>query len=224
MPVTAEAVVIGGGVMGCSILHALGRRGVTNALLLERDVLASGSTGRSQGILRMHYSNEVTTRLAWESLRTFKFFDETVGGQSGYAKAGYLLVVGPDERQALTENVRFQQSIGVRTEVLSPSQAQDIAPAVAFAEDETCAYEPKSGYADPYLVTHGYAAAARGLGSTIRTSTPATGIEIDHGRVAGVTHSGGEVSTPIAVVAVGPWSKELLRPLGVDLPLETVRH
>ena len=224
MPVTAEAVVIGGGVMGCSILHALGRRGLANALLLERDVLASGSTGRSQGILRMHYSNEVTTRLAWESLRTFKFFDEMVGGPSAYAKAGYLLIVGPNERQALVENVDAQQALGVRTDVLTAAQAQDVAPAVAVAEEESCAYESESGYADPYLVTHGYAAAARRLGATIRTSTPATGIQVKDGRVARVTYPDGEVSTPIAVVAVGPWSKELSRPLGVELPLETVRH
>ena len=70
----AEAVIIGGGVMGCSILYNLAERGVTDTVLLERDVLGSGSTGRSQAILRMHYSNEVTTRLAWDSLAIFRDF------------------------------------------------------------------------------------------------------------------------------------------------------
>ena len=74
---TADAVIVGGGVMGCSILFNLAQRGVTNTVLLERDVLASGSTSRSQAILRMHYSNEVTTRLAWDSLAIFRDFDET---------------------------------------------------------------------------------------------------------------------------------------------------
>ncbi len=71
---TADAVVIGGGVIGCSILYNLAELGLTDTVLLEKDVLASGSTGRSQAILRMHYSNEVTSRFAWESLKVFKDF------------------------------------------------------------------------------------------------------------------------------------------------------
>ena len=71
---SSEVVIIGGGVMGCSIQHGLAEKGVTNSLLLEQNELASGSTSRSQAILRMHYSNEVTARLAWESLKIFKEF------------------------------------------------------------------------------------------------------------------------------------------------------
>ena len=86
MAETAGVVIIGGGVMGCSILYNLAARGVTDTVLLERDVLASGSTGRSQAILRMHYSNEVTTRLAWDSLAIFRDLHEIVGTPSGYTK------------------------------------------------------------------------------------------------------------------------------------------
>ena len=78
---SAEAVVVGGGVMGCSILYNLGAMGMTDTVLVEQAGLGSGSTGRSQAILRMHYSNEVTTRLAWESLRVFRDFDEIVGAR-----------------------------------------------------------------------------------------------------------------------------------------------
>ncbi|MCH7621168.1 MAG: FAD-binding oxidoreductase, partial [Chloroflexi bacterium] len=66
---TADVVIIGGGVMGCSMLYHLARLGLSRTLLLERDVLGSGSTGRSQAICRMHYSNPVTSSLAWESLK-----------------------------------------------------------------------------------------------------------------------------------------------------------
>ena len=81
---TADAVIIGGGVMGCSILYNLAERGMFNTVLLEKDVLASGSTSLSQAILRMHYSNEVTTRLAWESLKVFKDFEEITGVPKGF--------------------------------------------------------------------------------------------------------------------------------------------
>ncbi|MCI0782115.1 MAG: FAD-binding oxidoreductase, partial [Chloroflexi bacterium] len=83
MKQTAEVIIIGGGVMGCSILYNLAQRGMTDSLLLERDVLGSGSTGRSQAICRMHYSNPVTATMAWESLKVYQNFDQIVGGSSG---------------------------------------------------------------------------------------------------------------------------------------------
>ena len=221
---TADAVIVGGGVMGCSILHALARRGLRETVLLERGVLSSGSTGRSQGILRMHYSNEVTSRMAWESLRIFKSFDEEVGGSSGYVNAGYLLIVGQGDRASMEENAAMQRGVGVRTEVLSADRVRDVAPAFSVQDDEACAYEPESGYADPYLVTHAYAAAAKDLGGEIRVAAPVTGIQTAGGRVTGVMTNSGSISTRAAVVAAGPWSRPLLGAIGIEAPLETVRH
>ena len=108
MSATADAVIIGGGVMGCGILYNLAACGLTDTVLLEKDVLASGSTGRSQAILRMHYSNEVTTTLAWESLQIFKNFDEIVGGPSGYVRTGYFLIVDQTDRDSMEANVAMQ--------------------------------------------------------------------------------------------------------------------
>ena len=219
-----EAVVIGGGVMGCSILHALAARGVTDTLLLERNVLASGSTGKTQGILRMHYSNEVTTRMAWESLRVFRDFQELTGAPSGYTRTGYLLIAGPQDRGALEKNVALGQELGVDTRLVSADDVREVAPVVSVADDETFAYEPDSGYADSYLVTTGYARRAQELGARVRTGVTVTGVETDDGRVRAVVAGGERIETPLAVVATGPWSKPFLAGLGVDLPLATVRH
>jgi len=221
LEMTADAVVVGGGVMGCSILYNLGALGMTDTVLLEQDALGTGSTGSSQAILRMHYSNEVTTRLAWESLKVFRDFDEIVGGPSGYVRTGYLLVVGADDREALERNVKVQRQAGVTTEVIAPEDAPSV---FRVADDEVCAFEPGSGYADAQSVTQGYAAAARRLGARVRTREPVSGIRVERGRVTGVTTGGGEISTPVAVVAAGPWSGPLLRRVGVEAPLETVRH
>ena len=224
MPDTADAVIVGGGVMGCSILHALVERGLAGSVLLEKDVLSSGSTGRSAGILRMHYSNEVTSRLAWESLKVFKYFDQVVGGSSGYVKAGYLLIVGPHDRAALEKNVRAQRQLDIRTDVLPADRVHDVAPAVAIGGAETCAYEPESGYADPYSVTHAYATRARERGASVRTGSPVTDVRVEQSRVTGVATAEGTISTRVAVVAAGPWARPLLDKLGVHAPLETVRH
>ena len=83
VPQTADAVIIGGGVIGCAIQYNLAQLGVPNTVLLERDVLGSGSTGRSQAICRMHYSNPITTELAWQSLQIFADFDARIGGHFG---------------------------------------------------------------------------------------------------------------------------------------------
>ena len=221
---TAEAVIVGGGVMGCSILYNLAALGMTDTVLLEKDVLASGSTSRSQAILRMHYSNEVTTRMAWESLRLYRDFEELTGGPSGYVRTGYFLIVDHGDRRALEENVAMQQGVGVETGVVSVEDVREIAPMLSVDGDEGLAYEPQSGYADPYSVTTGYARRARELGAQVKSNVPVTEIEVERGKVAAVVTSEGRIETPIAVVAAGPWSGPLLAKAGVAVPLRTVRH
>lgn len=220
----AEAVIIGGGVMGCSILYNLAERGVTDTVLLERDVLGSGSTGRSQAILRMHYSNEVTTRLAWDSLSIFRDFHEITGMPSGYTKTGYFVIVGPEDRDAMLENVAMQRGAGVDTSIVTAEDVEEIAPMVRTFDGESFAYEPESGYADPYSVTTGYANAAREKGAEIRSESPAVGIEVTGNRVTAVLTENERIETPIAVVAAGPWSGPLLASVGVEVPLRPIRH
>ena len=219
-----EAVIIGGGVMGCSILYNLAERGVTDTVLLEKDVLGSGSTGRSQAILRMHYSNEVTTRLAWDSLPIFRDFHEITGMPSGYTKTGYFVIVGPEDRDAMLDNVAMQRTAGVDTSIVTAEDVQEIAPMVRTFDGESFAYEPESGYADPYSVTTGYANAARDRGARILSESPAVGIEISANRVTAVLTENERIETPVAVVAAGPWSGPLLDSIGVDVPLRPIRH
>ncbi len=220
MTTTAEAVIVGGGVMGCSILYNLAALGMTDTVLLEKDVLASGSTSRSQAILRMHYTNEVTTRMAWESLKLYRDFEALTGGPSGYVRTGYFLIVDGDDRRALEENVAMQKRVGVETGVVSVEDVGEIAPMLAVEGNEGFAYEPQSGYADPYSVTTGYARRARELGAQVRSNVPVTEIEVQGGQVRAVVTSEGRIDTPIAVVAAGPWSEPLLAKAGCSAPAD----
>jgi len=224
MKQSADVVIIGGGVMGCSILYNLARLGITNSLLVERDVLGSGSTGRSQAICRMHYSNPVTASMAWESLKVFTNFDDVVGGGSGFVKTGYLVIVEAVDRSGLERNVAMQQELGVNTGLVTAADLREVAPMLVVDEAEGLAWEPESGYADPYLVTTSYAARARDLGAEIKMRAPARMIEVSGDRVRAVVTDEGRVETPVAVVAAGPWSKGELAKVGVDMPLDTVRH
>ncbi|RUA20503.1 MAG: hypothetical protein DSY79_10920 [Chloroflexi bacterium] len=224
MKSTADVVMIGGGVIGTSILFNLGRLGVTDTLLLEKDVLGSGSTGRSQAICRMHYSNQVTAKMAWESLAVFTNFDEVVGGESGFVETGYLVVVSQEDGAGLAHNVAMQYELGIDTMRVTAKDLEEIAPMVSVTEGEVMAWEPQSGYADTYMVTTSYAKRAREMGAEIVLRNPATAIEISGGRVKAVVTAEGRVETPIAVVAAGPWSKDVLGQIGVDVPLVPVRH
>ena len=120
---TADAVIIGGGVMGCSILYNLAARGMANTVLLERDLLGSGSTGRSSGAVRMHYSTPVHARMARLSLDIFQNFQEIVGGpegdQAGFCKTGYLVFAGETDLETFRANVAMQQDAGINTSIIS---------------------------------------------------------------------------------------------------------
>lgn len=224
MSTTAETVIIGGGVMGCSIQYHLAQLGMTHTLLLEKDVLASGSTSRSQAILRMHYSNEVTTRMAWESLKVLQSFEEQIGCSSGYTRTGYVLIVNAAQREAMAANVAMHKAIGVNVDLVSGDDVREIAPMLAIADDEAFAYEPDSGYADPYSVTTGYARRARELGARIRSGAQVIDLEISSGRMTAVLTADERIETANVVVAAGPWSGALLRKIGIALPLRPLRH
>ena len=219
-----DVVIVGGGVMGCSIQHNLADRGMNRSLLVEKDVLGSGSTSRSQAILRMHYSNPETALMAWESLKVFRNFEEITGASSGFTKTGYLLAVPEHYRKPMSENLKMQQELGIDVDEVDFKFVQDLGLNAYPDEGEAYCWEPLSGFADPYSVTLGYANQSRKLGCEIDIGNEVTAIKIDHGRVVGVKTSTGDVCSDRAVVAAGPWSGPLLNELGLDFGLKTVRH
>lgn len=224
MPESADIVIIGGGVMGCSMLYHLTALGAANPLLLERGVLGGGSTGRSQAICRMHYSNPITAALAWASLQVYADFDQQVGGRAGFVKTGYLVAVEEVDRPGLELNIAMQQELGINTALITAADLRELAPMLQAYAGEGLAWEPDSGYADPYLVTTSYAARAQERGAQIALRTAATGLEIAGGRVQGVLTADGRIATERVIIAAGPWANGLLAGTGIDLPLSPVRH
>jgi glycine/D-amino acid oxidase-like deaminating enzyme len=224
MTKTAEAIIIGGGVMGTSILYNLAARGL-RGILLERDKLGSGGTGRSSGLIRMHYSTEVNCRLAWESFHVFKEWPDRVGGQAPqFIKTGFMAIAGPDAIEGLRHNVALQQSVGIETYEVPLKEARKLAPTFHFDEDEAFAWEPESGHGDPSGTAMAFAARARDLGAEVVLESPALSIEVRGGRVVAVTTAKERYESPTVIVAAGPWSPRLLAPLGVQVPITCTRH
>ena len=210
--------------MGCSILYNLASRGVKHLLLLEKEVLGSGSTGKSQAILRMHYSNEVTALMAWESLKIYRDFQGIIGGPSNFVNTGYLLLADADNASALEQNVSMQRALGINTKMVSHENVEEIAPMINVSDAAVLAYEPESGYADPYLVTTTYAKRAKERGAQLHLNAHVTGIEVAGGKVRAVVTNDSTIEASTVVIVAGPWPKVLLSGIGVDVPLTTTRH
>ena len=221
-----DCVVIGGGVMGASILYNLAARGVTDSVLLERDTLGSGSTGRSSGAIRMHYSTEVNARLAWESLHVFRNWQDAIGGDGdpGFVETGYMVIAPDRESDGFRHNIAMQQDVGIDTRVVNWQEARELAPDFHLGDDEHFAWESLSGHGDPSGTMLAYTMRARELGASVVLESPATRVEVENGRVKAV-HTEGEVyETDTAVIATGPWTSRFLAHLGIELPLLPTRH
>ncbi len=225
MTTTADAVVIGGGVIGCAIAHHLALAGVRRVRVLERRALASGGTGHSVGVIRQLYPTPETTRMVLLSLNVFRHFAERVAGESGYVGCGCLIGVSPSMRASLARALEIQQSLGVRAELLAPEDLGRLEPRVDARALGAVLYEPESGYGDPSAVTAGYAAAARRHGVEITQGVEVARVVEAGGRVDGVLTTQGErLAAPVVVNAAGLWSGAVASTAGIELPIVVGRH
>lgn len=219
---SSEVVIIGGGINGASIAYHVAQRG-TSVTLLEKDFIAAGPTGHSSAIIRQHYSNPVTARMARTSLQVWQNFSEVIGGNAGFVQTGFMLGVRPEDVDGLKANIRMQQSLGIDTHFVTPEEMGDLEPDLDPTGLGGGAYEPGSGYCDAAAAANSFAKAAQGLGAHIRTGVAATGLQVQNGRVTGVETDEGVVPAGQVIVAAGPWTPLLLRKIGVDLPIIAAR-
>lgn len=222
MTTTAEAVVIGGGIVGASVAHYLAAKGMKGVVLLEKEAIASGATGRTGGLVRMHYANRPETRMALWSRGVFQRWGELIGGDSGFRQTGFVCVVGPHDVEGLHRVVAMQREVGVRQEVLSPEGLKEILPTWDVSDVGAATYEPESGHADGYAAATSMARRAEELGVSLRQGVAARRILVKGGKATGVETPDGRIDSPVVVLAAGAWSGPLARTAGVELPLDGV--
>jgi glycine/D-amino acid oxidase-like deaminating enzyme len=223
MTETADVVVIGAGVHGASTAFHLAERGA-RVILLERATAASGATGRSSGLVRMHYDLAAESALAWRSFDYFVNWAERVGGDAGFVRTGFVRIVPADQEANLRANVAEQQQIGIRTSVITADEVRQITSGMTTDDFGIAAYEPDSGYADPTSVCATLLAGARRHGAVVRQGSPVEAIEVEGGRVVGVRLAGGSISAPVVVLAAGAWSGPLAASAGVSLDIRAWHH
>jgi sarcosine oxidase, subunit beta len=219
----ANIIVIGAGVVGCSLAFHLARAGA-RVHVFDKGGICAGMSARSGALVRMHYTFAPEAELAWKSHHYFRNWSDIVGGQCGFVETGFAVVV--DERNAprLRANVAMLQRIGVNTEVMTAAELRQREPN-AFVDDVAlAAFEPQSGYADPVATTESLAAAAKRHGADFSTNTPVARIAHRGGRAAGVVDGAGRVHEADAVcVVAGPWTDALLAPLGMKIGIKSER-
>jgi sarcosine oxidase, subunit beta len=221
LPAVAPVVVIGGGVMGASALYHLARAGCRNAVLVERETLASGSTSRAAGGIRAQFSDELNIRIGLECIRRYERFAEEPGGDVGFKQWGYLFLLTSDwEVETFAESLLVQQRLGVPSRLLGPDEIGEIVPGLNVEDVRAASFCPIDGYATPEAAVQGYASAAAALGATIVQGCAATSIDVDQGRVTGVATDGGRVATERVILTAGVWSRELAASAGVELPVQ----
>lgn len=228
---SVAVLVVGGGIMGLATAYHLAERGQKNVLVIERDYLCAGASGRNGGGVRAHWSSEKNVRLMQESLERISHFSRRFGIHVWFRRGGYLFLArSQDKADALAASVGVQKSCGMATELLTAAQAARIVPELDTASVLTASWSPDDAVVFPWPFVWGYAQTARKLGVEVRTHTELVSLERTAGRVSTAVirngHTGEEtrVRFETLVCACGAWSKQLAAMLDVDLPTHPHRH
>jgi sarcosine oxidase subunit beta len=223
-PKTADIVVIGAGVMGTSIAFHLAKRKAGKIVVIDKDHVGRGGSGRSSALVRMHYSFPPEVQLAVISLRMFQRWQDYVGAPGDFRQTGFVRIVHPHETKLLKLNVDLQRRLGVEVLLIGQDELRELERDWAVDDVELAAYEPESGYGDGAGVANDFLSRAREMGVTYLPRTRVSEFRVEAGRVTGVTSDEGQIAAPIVLAAIGPWTRPLFRQVGYDLPIENEYH
>jgi sarcosine oxidase subunit beta len=225
LPDQAEVVVIGGGVIGTSIAFHLAEAGVRDVVVVERNDLGSGSTCKAAGGVRAQFSDELNIRLGARSIELFQRFPQRPGQEIDLHQVGYLFLLSSDDDvTAFERNVDLQNSLGVRSRMLTVEEARRMSPLIETDGLLAATFSPDDGHCTPESVVLGYATAARRFGARLHTRTTVRSIVGTGSDSFRVETDRGTVSTRNLVCAAGAWSREIGAMVGVDLPVSPLRR
>lgn len=224
---TANVVIIGGGISGCAIAYNLALKGVKDIVVIEKEYLTSGSTGRCGAGVRMQWGTEMNCRLAKYSIEFYEKANEVLeyDGDIEFKQGGYLIVASTEKEDSqFRKNIALQNSLGIPSQYLTPKEAKEIIPHMDESKIISATFCPKDGHLNPFHATQAYADAAARLGVKFMKYTKVTGIKVENGKVTGVETDKGFISTPTVVNAAGGYSKLVGDMAGVDIPVYGERH
>jgi sarcosine oxidase subunit beta len=224
---TAEVVIIGGGIVGSSIAYQMNAAGSKDLLVIERETAqGKGSTGKSMGGVRAQFSTPVNIQMSLYSIPFYASFDELLGYPAGYRPQGYLFCATEEKHLAyLRTNYEKQIALGLKNvRLISADEIRSMFPQLRSDDIVGGSFCSTDGFVDPYSAMNGFMGWATDHGATLWKNTQVTGIQLDAQGIAGVETTRGLVSTRRVVNAAGAWAASIARMVNLDLPVEPLRR
>ena len=225
LPSHAQVVIIGGGIIGCSVAYHLCKLGLSDVVLLERKSLTSGTTWHAAGLVGQLRATHNLTRLAQYTSTLLQELEAETGQATGFKQTGSVSIANNAERfEELKRGASMAKCFGLEVEVITPREAADLWPLMNAADLVGAVYLPGDGQTNPTDTTQAYAKGAKMRGARIFENVKVTGIHQKEGRVSGVSTEYGDIQAEYVVNCAGMWARQVGRLAGVNIPLHAAEH
>lgn len=225
LPTTAKAVIIGGGIVGCSTAYHLAKLGWTDTVLLERKKLTSGTTFHAAGLVGQLRSNANITQLLGYSVDLYNRLEAETGLGTGWKMNGGLRLACNEARWIeVKRQATTARSFGLEMELLTPNEAKELWPLMDVGDVIGAAFMPTDGQANPSDITQALAKGARMAGARLFEDTKVTDIEIENGRIRAVITDKGRIECERVICCAGQWTRDFAARFGVNVPLVSMEH
>ncbi len=223
---SADAVIIGGGIIGAAVAFYLARQQFGKIVLVEKEpILGAGATSKAAGGIRAQFSSKENIEMSMLSEKLFVNFKEDTGCEALYDKVGYMFLLKDDaEVASFTKAVELQKSLGLNIEILKPEDIGQYAPHVSLDDVLAATFCSDDGLGDPHEFLSGYDQAGRKLGVELAHSTEVTGIDLAGDKIATLKTSQGDISTPLVINCAGPQAKLIAAMVGAELKVAPIRR
>ncbi|MFV2000452.1 MAG: FAD-dependent oxidoreductase [Acidimicrobiia bacterium] len=225
LPDRTQVLVIGGGIIGCSVAYHLARRGVTDVTIIEQGTLTGGTTWHAAGLVSQLKPSHSLTKLATYSARLYEELEDETGQATGYKTPGSISVAADPERwEEILRGASMATACDVETEVISLEAVKEMWPLINIDDLVGALYIPRDGQTSPVDTTMALARGAKSRGVRIIEGVSVIDVRTDNGKVVGADTEQGYIEAETVVLASGIWTRHLAERMGVNIPLQACEH
>ena len=225
VPQKANVVIVGGGVIGCSLAYHLSKLGWSDVVLLERQKLTSGTTWHAAGLVGQLRTSMNMTKLARYTSELYRELEAETGQATGYRQCGSVsIATNPERFEELKRSASMAKVFDLEVKVVSVDEIAELFPLISTHDLVGGIHIPSDGYANAIDITQALAKGARSRGARIHQDTKVTRIRTDGVKVTGVSTTNGDIDSDYVVICGGMWSRDLAATVGVNVPLHACEH
>jgi 4-methylaminobutanoate oxidase (formaldehyde-forming) len=225
LPRSARVVIVGGGVIGCSVAYHLAKLGISDVVLLERRQLTCGTTWHAAGLVGQLRGSQRMTQLAKYTAELYRGLEAETGQATGFRQTGSISIATNEARfEELKRNASMAKLFDLQVDVISAGEVKELYPLINVEDVVGAVHIPTDGKANPVDVTQALAKGARSGGAIIRENCKVLAIRHDGERITGVQTDAGEIAAEAVVLCAGMWTRDLAASIGVHVPLHACEH